>query len=484
MAMAPQLVGSVGCVVDLSAAYRLKDASHYPDVLRVRARPARAARRRRVRPARAAPRPAQGASLIATPGCYVTAATLALRPLVEAGVIATTGVIVDAASGVTGAGRKADHAHCSPRSTRTSPPTGCSATGTRPRWSRRSAPSCSPAPPGADEPGILATCYAKPAPGRRPLDRGAARAAARGAARASRSWSSPTVRRRPSRRSASNAVHVTARFDARTRRWWPSPPSTTSPRAPAAAPSRAANVASASTRRPGSPGRRGAVSAHADEHAEAAAGDPGRGAAVHPALRRQGRGGQVRRQRPRRGIRPRRARPFAEDVVLMRLVGMRPVVVHGGGPQISDLMSRLGKQRRVPRRPARHRRRDRRHRPHGPRSARSTRSSCGAINVHGHYAVGVSGEDAGLIRARAPRPRASASSATSRRSTPTILDRLLDDEFIPVVATIGTDAPGQAYNINADTVAGAIAEALGAEKLGLPHRHRRTAPDESTTRRA
>ena len=59
----------------------------------------------------------------------------------------------------------------------------------------------------------------------------------------------------------------------------------------------------------------------------------------------------------------------------------------------------------------------------------------------------------------------SASSATSAAINPTILNGLLADEFIPVVATIGTDEHGQAYNINADTVAGAIAEALGAEKL-------------------
>ena len=88
-----------------------------------------------------------------------------------------------------------------------------------------------------------------------------------------------------------------------------------------------------------------------------------------------------------------------------------------------------------------------------------------AINVHGRYAVGVCGEDAGLIRAVAARRGARLRRRRRARSTPTILDGLLADEFIPVVATIGTDAAGQAYNINADTVAGAIAEALGAEKL-------------------
>ena len=110
MSMAPELVGHVGCVVDLSAAYRLKDPAHYPayygfehdqlgllgDAVYGLPELHREA--------------LKGAQLVATPGCYVTTATLALRPLVEAGVIETTGVIVDAASGVTGAGRKSDYA--------------------------------------------------------------------------------------------------------------------------------------------------------------------------------------------------------------------------------------------------------------------------------------------------------------------------------------------------------------------------------------
>ena len=87
-----------------------------------------------------------------------------------------------------------------------------------------------------------------------------------------------------------------------------------------------------------------------------------------------------------------------------------------------------------------------------------------AMNVHGTYAVGVSGEDAGLIRAAARDPELGFVGDVAGVN-PAILERLLDDEFIPVVATIGTDEHGQAYNINADTVAGAIAEALDAEKL-------------------
>ena len=154
---------------------------------------------------------------------------------------------------------------------------------------------------------------------------------------------------------------------------------------------------------------------------------------------------------------------FAQDIVLMRLVGLRPVVVHGGGPQISDLMNRLGKTTEF---------RD------GLRVTDAETVDIArmvligqvnpqivaAINVHGRFAVGVSGEDASLITAE-PRDPELGFVGDVKRINPGILQGLLDDEFVPVVATIGTDAQGQPYNINADTVAGAIAEALGAEKL-------------------
>jgi acetylglutamate kinase len=154
---------------------------------------------------------------------------------------------------------------------------------------------------------------------------------------------------------------------------------------------------------------------------------------------------------------------FAQDIVLMRLVGMRPVVVHGGGPQISALMQRLGKTAEF---------RD------GLRITDADTVDIArmvligqvnpqlvtAINLHGAYAVGVSGEDAGLIRAAARDPRLGFVGDVTAIN-PAILEGLLADEFIPVVATIGTDEHGQAYNINADSVAGAIAEALRAEKL-------------------
>jgi acetylglutamate kinase len=154
---------------------------------------------------------------------------------------------------------------------------------------------------------------------------------------------------------------------------------------------------------------------------------------------------------------------FAKDIVLMRLVGMRPVVVHGGGPQISELMTRLGKTTEFR---------------NGLRvtdaetvdiarmvlTGQVNPQIVSAINVHGRYAVGVSGADAGLITATARDPELGFVGDVTNVN-PGILYGLLDAEFIPVVATVGTDASGQAYNINADTVAGAIAEAVHAEKL-------------------
>lgn len=154
---------------------------------------------------------------------------------------------------------------------------------------------------------------------------------------------------------------------------------------------------------------------------------------------------------------------FAQDLVLMRAVGMRPVVVHGGGPQISDLMKRLGKTTEFR---------------NGLRVTDAETVDIArmvligqvnpqivaAINTHGPIAVGVSGEDAGMIKATARHADLGfVGDVTS--INPTILRGLLDDTFIPVVATIGTDELGQAYNINADTVAGAVAVALDAEKV-------------------
>jgi len=86
------------------------------------------------------------------------------------------------------------------------------------------------------------------------------------------------------------------------------------------------------------------------------------------------------------------------------------------------------------------------------------------VNRHGSYAVGLSGEDAGLLRVTARDP-ALGFVGDVAAVDPTIVTRLLREELIPVIATIGVDGEGQAYNVNADNVAAAIAEALGAEKL-------------------
>ena len=160
---------------------------------------------------------------------------------------------------------------------------------------------------------------------------------------------------------------------------------------------------------------------------------------------------------------PALAQLFAQDVVLMRSVGMRPVVVHGGGPQIGALMSRLGKQ---PEFLDGHRVTD----AETLEIARMVlvgkvnRDIVSAVNRHGPLAIGLSGEDALLITASARSPELGFVGDVAGVNAD-ILERLLAQEVIPVVATIGTDAEGQAYNINADTAAGAVAEALRAEKL-------------------
>jgi acetylglutamate kinase len=154
---------------------------------------------------------------------------------------------------------------------------------------------------------------------------------------------------------------------------------------------------------------------------------------------------------------------FAEDIVLMRSVGMLPVVVHGGGPQIGDLMARLGKVPEF---------RD------GMRVTdaetleiasmvlvgKVNREIVSAMNVHGSLAVGLSGEDANMITAT-PRDAALGFVGDVEVVDPSMLERLLAQGLIPVVATIAGDSKGQTYNINADAVAGAIAAALHAAKL-------------------
>jgi acetylglutamate kinase len=154
---------------------------------------------------------------------------------------------------------------------------------------------------------------------------------------------------------------------------------------------------------------------------------------------------------------------FAEDIVLLRSFGMLPVVVHGGGPQIGALMERLGKVPEF---------RD------GLRVTdaetldiarmvlvgKVNREIVGALNLHGPLAVGLSGEDAGLITASQLDPSLGFVGEVAKVD-PAIIRRLVAQGIVPVIATIGADPSGQAYNINADTVAGAVAEALEAQKL-------------------
>lgn len=154
---------------------------------------------------------------------------------------------------------------------------------------------------------------------------------------------------------------------------------------------------------------------------------------------------------------------FAKDIALLHAVGIKPVVVHGGGPQISAMMERLGKQ------PSFH---------NGLRVTDAETMEIvsmvllgtvnpqivSAINQHGAPAVGVSGQDAGMFTATAHDVSLGFVGDITNVDA-TIVKQMLADGQVPVVATIGTDQAGQAYNINADTAAGALAEALGAQKL-------------------
>ena len=154
---------------------------------------------------------------------------------------------------------------------------------------------------------------------------------------------------------------------------------------------------------------------------------------------------------------------FAKDIVLMHSVGILPIVVHGGGPQIGDYLKRMGKSSEFV---------------DGLRVTDAETLEIArmvlvgkvnpeivtAINSLASIAVGLSGSDAGLILAS---PHSSEHGFVGKVDVvnPAILEKLLSQGLVPVVATIGVDAKGQAYNINADSVAGAIAGAIEAEKL-------------------
>ena len=157
---------------------------------------------------------------------------------------------------------------------------------------------------------------------------------------------------------------------------------------------------------------------------------------------------------------PDRARSLAQDVLLLHSVGIRPVLVHGGGPQIDDLMRKLGKSP-VPGWPARHR-------CYRISSAwcvgKINRELVSALNALEPVAVGVAGEDGRLLEAASVDPKLGFVGKVSTVRAG-LLHALLDDGLVPIVSTVGSDASGQPYNINADDAARAIAVAMGAEKL-------------------
>jgi acetylglutamate kinase len=162
---------------------------------------------------------------------------------------------------------------------------------------------------------------------------------------------------------------------------------------------------------------------------------------------------------------------FAKDVLLLRLVGIRPVIVHGGGPQIGALMKRLGKE------------------PQFVGGMRVTdeetvqivemvlvgkinKEIVGLINLHGGRAVGLSGKDASLLRARKRLHKMPDGTSVDiglvgevEAVNPEPIRLLEENGFIPVIAPVGVGAAGETYNINADLVAGDVAAALFAEKL-------------------
>ena len=166
---------------------------------------------------------------------------------------------------------------------------------------------------------------------------------------------------------------------------------------------------------------------------------------------------------------------FANDVVLLKLVGLNPVVVHGGGPQIEQMLTQVGKKGEFIQ---------------GMRvtdaetmrivemvlGGEVNKDIVGLINQNGGKAVGLTGKDAGLIRAKKLMlPKHGNPSelldiglvGDIQQIDPSIVHHLVSGAFIPVIAPIGYGPAGETYNINADVVAGKMAEVLGAEKLVL-----------------
>lgn len=168
---------------------------------------------------------------------------------------------------------------------------------------------------------------------------------------------------------------------------------------------------------------------------------------------------------------------FAQDIVLLKYVGINPVVVHGGGPQINEMLKRMGTPTQFVR---------------GMRVTdqetmdivemvlvgKINKEIVTLINQHGGMAVGLSGKDGGLIRARKMNVKVSTNGEPPEiidiglvgeivGIDPTVINALDENMFIPVIAPVGVGDKGETYNINADLVAGQIAGALHAEKLIL-----------------
>jgi acetylglutamate kinase len=164
---------------------------------------------------------------------------------------------------------------------------------------------------------------------------------------------------------------------------------------------------------------------------------------------------------------------FAQDIVLLKQVGVNPVIVHGGGPQIGKLLEQIGKKSRFI---------------EGMRvtdnetmdvvemvlGGQVNKQIVSLINRHGGRAVGLTGKDGGLITARKMRLSGDDSEINDLGQVgevesidPRVVTMLDNDDFIPVIAPIGVGADGASYNINADLVAGELARVLGAEKLLL-----------------
>jgi len=164
---------------------------------------------------------------------------------------------------------------------------------------------------------------------------------------------------------------------------------------------------------------------------------------------------------------------FAQDIVLLKQVGVNPVIVHGGGPQIGKLLEQIGKQSRFIEgmRVTDHETMDIVEMVLG---GQVNKQIVSLINRHGGRAVGLTGKDGGMIRARKmllagddPLANDLGQVGEVESIDPSVVSMLDNDDFIPVIAPIGVGADGAAYNINADLVAGELARVLGAEKLLL-----------------